>query len=127
MPLEELPEGWRVWNEEHERVVLAYRPDVFDTQAFPAPCLPTIYVTHGSRDRRPGHRQPDAATPWYVTLYLEPEVSGNQRQYETREAALSGADTLAEQFATGGVEYREYYQVPREAYLDRLDELTSRK
>lgn len=122
--MEELAAGWELWNRDTETLVLAYRPDVFDAEGFPAPCLPTIYVTHGSRNRRPGRRQPGPETPWYVTLFLEPEVSCERSQHENREAALDGARTLAEAFATGSVDYRDAYQVPREAYLDRLDELT---
>lgn len=52
----ELPEGWRVWSESDDRLILAYRPDVFDGAGFAAPCLPTLYVTRGqcarhTRDR----------------------------------------------------------------------------
>ena len=58
MSLDALPAGWQVWTEEHEgRVILAYRPDVFDADEFPAACLPTIYVTNGSRANRPGAGQ----------------------------------------------------------------------
>ena len=126
MSLSDLPESWTVWNDEPEgRLVLAYRPDVFDTKAFPAPCMPTISLTRGSPRRPPGERSSEAA--WYVTFYLEPEVTlpGNRR-FETREAALAGAVDLASEFAGGAVDYRDAYQVPREAYLDRLDELTGR-
>ena len=49
-----LGDGWRVWNAETDRVILAYRPDVFDGGEFPAACMPTLYVTHGQRNRRPG-------------------------------------------------------------------------
>jgi hypothetical protein len=39
------------------RSVLAFHPDVFNTKDFHAPCLPTIYVTNGSRKRRPSASQ----------------------------------------------------------------------
>jgi hypothetical protein len=43
--------------------------------------------------------------------------------YANRDAAEDGARQLAERFATGEVPYRSVYQLPREAYLDKLDEL----
>lgn len=122
--LADLPESWSVWNAETEgRVILAYRPDVFDADAFPAACLPTLYVTNRSqRDR------PEAARvrtdEWHVVLYLEPEVEVETTTFPDRPAALAGAVDLAARFAGGGVDYRSAYQVPREAYLDELDDLT---
>ncbi len=124
--MDDPPDGWVTWSEQTATVVLAYRPDVFDTEAFPAPCLPTIYVTHGRRSRRPGRQQPDDTTPWYVILYLEPEIDRGADEFGSRSNALAGANELARQFADGKVDYRSLYQVPRPAYLDRLDELTGR-
>lgn len=116
---------WTVWSEATERCVLVYRPDVFDTQNFPAPCLPTIYLTHGRRSHRPGSkRDPDAGDSWYVTLFLEPEIERDTEQFETREAAVRGAVDIADRFATGDIDYRGLYQVPREDYFEKLDELT---
>lgn len=126
MEFEGLPEGWEVWSVESRRVVLAYRPDVFDSQAYPAACLPTIYLTKGRRGRRPGRPTPSPDAPWYVTLYLEPEVSDTERRFDSRERAREEALSLAESFAAGDVAYRDLYQVPRPAYLDKLDELTGR-
>jgi len=126
MSFDALDEGWEIWSEEQLRMVLAYRSNVFDTQAFPAPCLPTIYVTKGKRGRRPGRERPDPGTDWYVTLYLEPDVNGDEQQYETREDAMTGAVELASRFAAGDIDYRSLYQVPRPEYFDRLDELTGR-
>ena len=115
--------GWQVWNEERTKVVLTYRPDVFNSEAFPAPCLPTIHVTKGRRSRRPGKNTPAPDDPWYVTLYLEPDVSGEELTRGSREEATEAAAALAERFAAGEIDYRGLYQVPRPAYLDRLDEL----
>jgi hypothetical protein len=123
MELDGIAEGWEVWNEERTKVVLTYRPDVFNSQAYPAPCLPTIHVTKGRRSRRPGKNAPAPDDPWYVTLYLEPDVSGEERTCESREAAAEAARALAGQFAAGEIDYRDLYQVPRPAYLDELDEL----
>lgn len=124
MTLDSLGPAWVVWNEEAARVILAFRPDVFDGGDLPAPCLPTIYVTRGRRDRRPGGKR--VGEDWYVTLYLEPDVDCGTESYESRAGAISGAVSLAESFATGEIDYRDEYQVPREAYFDRLDELTGR-
>jgi len=122
----DLDGDWTVWNREASRVVLVYRPDVFDSSSFPAPCLPTIYLTKGRRSRRPGENRPRPDDPWYVTLSLEPEVSRQRERFEDREAAFEAVLSLASSFADGGIEYRSLYQVPREEYLDKLDELTGR-
>lgn len=124
MDLSGLPEDWTVWNESEEKLILAYRPDVFDSERFPAPCLPTIYLTHGKRTRRPGADR--TGEDWYVTFYLEPEVERGPDSYQTRAAATEGAVRLATQFAGGDLDYRSLYQVPRDAYLDKLDKLTGR-
>lgn len=124
MAFQDPPEGWQVWSDEATKVVLAYRPDVFDTAAFPAPCLPTIYASKGRRGRRPGPHEPDPGDPWYVTLYLEPDVVHGTRTAATRREAAGVAHDLAGRFAAGDLDLRGCYQVPREAYLDRLDELT---
>ena len=122
-----LREEWVLWSDETNRTVLVFRPDVFDSQEYPAPCLPTIYLTHGRRSRRPGSDpDPSADDPWYVTLFLEPDVKRDSKRFETREDAVAGALTLAERFADGAVDYRDLYQVPREEYFTKLDELTGR-
>jgi hypothetical protein len=126
MGFDSLPEAWVVWTDESQRSVLTYRPDVFDTQAFPAPCLPTIYLTKGKRRRRPGD-QTRPTDPWYVTLYLEPEIERPAEQFDSREAAVEGACALARRFADGEIDYRALYQVPRPEYFEKLDELTGRE
>lgn len=126
--MDDLPEGWTVWNADPDgRTILAYRPDVFDSEAFPAACLPTLYLTRGRRNsRRPGpEREP--ATDWFVTLYFEPEVTYPEQRYDSREAAETGARDLAAAFADGEIDYRDQYQVPREEYFEKLDELTGRE
>ena len=122
----DLPDGWQVWNAEETRSILAYRPDVFDSEAFPAPCLPTIYLSKGQRGRRPGPHRPAPEDPWYVTLFLEPDVNRDPETFDSREAAVAGAGDLAARFSAGELDYRALYQVPREEYLDELDELTGR-
>jgi hypothetical protein len=125
---EGLPAAWTRWSDEPDRTVFVYRPDVFDSEAFPAACIPTLYLSRGPhRNRRPEHRRPDYRPQgWHVTLYLEPEVVLREERYEDRERAFEAGRAMARRFATGGFDHRSAYQVPREAYLDRLDELTGR-
>ena len=123
MSFESVPDGWRVWNKEPSgRVILTFRPDQFDGDDLPAACLPTIYLTNGSRRSRPGAGQ-YATDQWHVVLYLEPEIEAVAETYETRSAAVDGTLDVAARFAAGDVDYREVYQVPREEYFSRLDEL----
>ncbi|QCJ46467.1 MULTISPECIES: DUF5820 family protein [Haloprofundus] len=127
MSFDALPDGWTVWNDEPEgRAILAYRPDVFDSQQFPAPCMPTVFLSNGSRKRRPGASQIETDT-WHVTLLLEPEIEAETTEYDSRAAGVDGAVECARRFADGEVEYRSLYQVPREEYFEKLDELTGRE
>ncbi|WP_168927102.1 DUF5820 family protein [Natronorubrum aibiense] len=122
-----LADGWDVWSHGDDgRLVLAYRPDVFNADDFPAACLPTLYVTHGKRTRRPGTNPTSRTgeTDWYVTLYLEPDVSAENERFSTRDDAVSRALELARAFTDGEIDYRGLYQVPRERYFEQLDELT---
>ncbi|ADQ66943.1 hypothetical protein C499_04248 [Halogeometricum borinquense DSM 11551] len=122
----EPPGGWTLWNDEPSgRRILAYRPDVFNESDFPAECMPTIFVWNGSRANRPGASRIRTET-WRAILRLEPDVECVIEEYDSREAAVDGANELARRFADGEIAYRECYQVPPEAYLDRLDELTGR-
>ncbi|MFC4550921.1 MULTISPECIES: DUF5820 family protein [Halorussus] len=125
---EELPEGWTVWNDEPGgRRILAYRPDVFDADRYPAACLPTLYVAAGAPNRPVGEAEIGTPDVWRVEFFLEPEVQlTGPRTYDSREAAVEAARELAASFARGELDYRGAYQVPRDAYLDRLDELTGR-
>lgn len=119
-----LPAGWQVWNEERDgRVILAFRPDVFDGSGeIDAACMPTIYVASGSPRQRPG-MSGGGDDEWTVTLYLEPEVESGEETYDDRESAVEGAVDFAERFAGGDIDYRDLYQVPRPNYFEKLDEL----
>lgn len=123
MSFDTLPDGWVIWNDEPEgRAILAYRPDVFNTEDFPAPCMPTIFISNGSRSKRPGASQ-IATETWHYTLFLEPDIEARADEYDSREAAIDGATAAAAAFVGGDVDYRGAYQVPREDYFDKLDEL----
>lgn len=124
----DLPPGWVVWSDDGEgRAVYTYRPDVFEGESFPAPCLPTIYISTRPPDQR-RRRAGQSSTDWHVSLLLEPEVRVRDREatYSTREAAVDGAISVAEAFSNGEIDVRAVYQVPREAYLDALERLTGR-
>jgi hypothetical protein len=127
---DDLPDDWVVWSDESDgRSVLAFRPDVFNTQDFPAECLPTLYLTRGRRNhRRPGVSREDALSgDWYVTLYLEPDVQLQEtNRFETREEAVAGTVELARRFTAGDIDPRDVYQIPRPEYFEKLDELTGR-
>jgi hypothetical protein len=122
---EDLPDGWVVWSEDDAQLVLAYRPDVFEGQTFPAACLPTIRVRQRPPDRQ-RRRAGEAHDGWWVSLGLEPGVRlrAADRRAESREAAVAAAVETARAFAAGDLDYRGAYQRPREAYLDELDERT---
>jgi hypothetical protein len=123
------PGGWATWTDEDDgRLILAFRPDVFDAERYPAACLPTVHVSNGPTRRRPGARG-RPSDRWHVTLRLEPEVRvGDRTEHDSREAAREAARDVARRFDAGEVDYRAAYQVldGRRAYLDRLDELTGR-
>lgn len=126
--MEEFPREWELWSDEPDRRVVVYRPDVFDSQAFPAPCLPTLYLSNGPhRNRRPEQRHERGGGAWYLTLYLEPDVVLAEERYDDRADADAAAADLAARFADGDLDHRGAYQVPRETYLDRLDQLTGRE
>jgi hypothetical protein len=123
--LEELPDGWEVWNAEPGgRVVLAFRPDVFDGSDYPPACLPTVTVGPGaSPDGRP---DPQARSgEWHVALYLEPDVRlrSLDAAFTDRDAAVEQAVAVAREFVAGAVDVRGAYAEPREAYLDQLTTL----
>ena len=128
MDTEDLPSGWVCWSDEPDRAVFVYRPDVFDSRAFPAPCMPTLYLSNGPhRNRRPEQRHGVSSGEWYLTLYLEPDVVLEENRYDDRTSAAGAGEDLARRFAAGELDYRGIYQVPREEYLARLDELTGRE
>jgi len=124
----EPPSGWTLWNDEPRgRRILVFRPDVFNEHNdLPAPCLPTILVSNRSRAARPGASRVRTGT-WHAVLTLEPEVEAVTEEFDSRAAAIEGADELARRFAVGEVDYRAAYQVPREAYFEQLDEVVGRE
>ncbi len=122
----ELPPGWVEWDRlEGDHLVLVFRPDVFDSDAFPAACLPTIYVREGERDPRRAGPDPQPGTEglFTVTLFLEPAVEDVIATEPQWTDAVEAARETAGAFAAGDIDPRSLYQEPRSGYLDRLEEL----
>lgn len=119
---DDAPPGWTLWNDEPRgRRILVFRPDVFnEDNDLPPECIPTIMISNRSRAQRPGAAHVPTDT-WHVVLTLEPEIEAVVDAYDSREAAVAGADDLGRRFADGEIDYREPYQVPRESYFARLD------
>jgi len=67
-----------------------YRPDVFGGDDLPSECVPTIYLTNGARNARPGSGQ-YATEEWHVVLFLEPEIEAIAETYESPEAGAAAA------------------------------------
>lgn len=128
MEEDELPPGWVVWSrEDGGRLVLAYRPDVFDGEQYPAECLPTIFLTRaGRRDPRVRGRTQDADRPWLVECRLEPAVTIVEHRVESRAAAIEAARRTADEFTRGQIDYRAAYQEPRPSYFAALDRCLER-
>ena len=101
--------------------MLVYRADVVGGGDLRGAWLATMYGTNGARNGRPGSGE-CATEEWHVVLFLEPEIEAVSETLESREAGAAAAVDVAERFAGGEVDYRAAYQVPREAYFERLDE-----
>lgn len=124
-----LPAGWDLWDHEPgSRLILAYRPDIFDGSRHPPACLPTIYVREGRKDLRRAGPQPAAGSSgqWTVTLFLEPEVSTRLAACESMDDATEAAIDQATAFVNGEIDLRELYQRPREEYLSTLETMIGR-
>lgn len=126
MAVEGVAEGWTVWDHEpDDRLILVFRPDIFDGDAFPAACLPTIYVREGERDLRLLSPDPAPGTEdtWRVQLFLEPAVGETFGTFDSWDDAVDGAVDVAGRFCAGELDLHGMYLDPREAYLARLDAL----
>jgi hypothetical protein len=118
-----IPDDWTLWSVDDSRLILAYRPDIFDGSDTDPACMPMIYLSRGRRSKRPeGNRNLPPDAPWVIRLHLEPDVTASPRYVEDRADAVSECISLTRAFIDGEIDYRALYQVPRERYLDRLDE-----
>lgn len=125
--LSTLADGWEIWNDEpHGRVILAFRPDIFNTTDFPPACLPTITIAPGpSPNAPPDHRH--ASTAWHVVLYLEPRVrvTTKDTSVPSRPEAIDYAIQLTHEFTDGDIDFDDAYIDPRPDYITKLNELTT--
>lgn len=121
----ELPRGWTTWHGGVDDIlVLTFRPDIFDGSAYPAPCLPTLAVKpERSRGRRGRPRSSRSGGTWCAELTIEPNVTLGRRTAPDRATAIDRGIELAEQFVCGSIDLREAYPEPREAYLEKVEEL----
>ena len=121
----DLPAGWEVWSVESQGpTVLVYRSDIFDTSAFPAECMPTMFVSQ-FRDPRKGPT-PASENPWQVELRLEPAILLASQQADDREAAIAAAMDLGSAFINGEFDIYAAYGEPRECYLAKIESLIER-
>jgi hypothetical protein len=115
----ELPEGWYVWSDE-DGLVACYKPDVFDADKYPRPCLPLITVTEASRGTASGR------DGWRVSLHIEADVParGVRRTAPDYETALDHAVAVARDFAAGEYDIAGFYAEGdvREEYVARLED-----
>lgn len=124
--LSTLADGWEIWNNEpHGRIILVFRPDIFNTTDYPPACLPTITIGPGTRPNAPpDHRQ--ASNAWHVVLYLEPRVriTTKDTSVPTRPEAIDYALSLSHEFTNGNIDFDDAYIEPRPEYLTKLNQLT---
>lgn len=124
--LSTLADGWEIWNNEPQgRIILAFRPDIFNTTDFPPACLPTITIAPGpSPNAPPDYRQ--ASTAWHVALYLEPRVrvTNKDTTVSTRPEAIDCGTTLSHEFTDGQIDFAAAYMDPRPDYITKLNQLT---
>lgn len=115
-------EGWSQWHEGTDGIlVLTFRPDVFDGEQFPEPCLPTITVKR-ARDRGPkGRPRQRPGSSWSVTFHLEPAVELRRALTDDRSEAIDRAQEWAKSFSADQLDYRDAYLEPRPEYLEALD------
>ena len=48
-----IPDDWTLWSVDDSRLILAYRPDIFDGSDTVPACMPMIYLSRGRRSKRP--------------------------------------------------------------------------
>ena len=117
----ELPEGWVVWSED-DGLVVCYKPDVFNGDEYPRPCLPLITVTKADRGTVGGREG------WRVTFHIEADVPA----YDLRKVVIGYDEAIdyvveiATNFNAGEYDFAEFYAEgdARDEYVARLEEET---
>ena len=120
---ESVPDGWDTWHTDPGGIsVWVFRPDVFDGDAFPPACIPTLTIKP-ARERGPRGRPGQSASEWWSELRLEPDVLLERRTAGTREQAMTLAIQRATAFTDGDIAFRTAYADPPVDYLDRLESI----
>ncbi|MFP4174413.1 MAG: DUF5820 family protein [Halobacteriales archaeon] len=116
-----LPDGWYVWSDE-DGLVACYRPDIFDADEYPRPCLPLITVTEASRGTAGGR------DGWRVTFHVEADVParGLRKTVAGYDSAVDYAVEIARNFAEGEYDIAGFYAEGdvRDEYVARLEHET---
>ncbi|MDY6780671.1 MAG: DUF5820 family protein [Halobacteria archaeon] len=117
----DLPDGWVVWSDE-DGVVICYKPDVFNADEYPRPCLPLVTVTKADSGTVGGREG------WRVTFHMEADV----KSYELQQVVIGYEDAVdymievAEDFSAGEYDLRDFYAEGdvREEYVRRVERET---
>jgi len=113
-----LPEGWVVWSEEGGLVV-CYKPDVFDANRYPRPCLPLITVTKADTGTVGGREG------WRVSFHIEADVPARNLEsvHVDYGDAVDYVVEIARRFVDGGYDFAEFYAEGdvRDEYVARLE------
>lgn len=117
-----LPEGWVLWSDE-DGLVVCYRPDVFDGESYPRPCLPTMTVSEADVGTVGGREG------WRVTFYVEADVParGLESVFVDYDEAIDYVVETGQRFVEGDLDLRGFYADGdvREEYVQRLENMTS--
>ncbi len=114
-----LPDGWVVWSEE-DGVVICYRPEVFDGDSYPRPCLPALTVSEADVGTVGGQEG------WRVTFYVEADVPARNLEsvFVDYDEALDYVVDVARRFVDGDLDLRGFYAEGdvREEYVRGLEQ-----
>lgn len=117
----ELPDGWVVWSED-DGLVVCYRPDIFNGDDYPRPCLPLVTVTEADRGTAGGR------DGWRVTFHVEADVPARRlRNFVAGyDEAVDYVVEIARGFNEGVHDPAEFYAEGdvRDEYVARLREET---
>jgi hypothetical protein len=117
----ELPDGWYVWSED-DGLVVCYKPEIFDADQYPRPCLPLVTVTEADRGTVGGR------DGWRVTFHVEADVPA----YDLRKVVLGYDEAIdyvveiTRKFSRGEYDIAGFYAEgdARAEYVARLEEET---
>lgn len=110
-----------VWSEE-DGLVVCYRPDVFDGESYPRPCLPTMTVSEADVGTVGGREG------WRVTFYLEADVPARELEsvFVDYDEAVDYVVDVAGRFVEAELDLRGFYADGdvRDTYVEKLDSMT---